>query len=1493
MRGGVIRSDDYLRFLETIYGEKVEIDASRAMTTYNAISAACGRWLSRNQGRTSYENFNNAVRLSESLAFIENLSAANADFRTNSLPIQLAAMRALGNSKDLADKRMVVPNFNETTYLDGIPSEAKFEAYRDKFTPRDQAVAGSHARKVRDGMPEYDEAFAVLGSYRRELSEVGQVREDTVFMRSDLVEVLDALAARDADGRAVILLDSPENGNTEELEEFEAFRHILARNYAIEGTADVDGAVHSGLMARPAQRIFVVGRRRPATLEMAPEPALRLRSVRDLGQLWTWTSEVIANRRKVSDFYETRGSEDLDGDEENRQENRFQTPYHSASRVGTATTMIPCNLEGATREALERVQKIHPDIDRWVANEIAMSVEQLAEVFSPEQVDAMALQFFSLDNGNAFLLADDTGIGKGRVLAGVMRRSALQGKKVLFLTEKAMNLSDIWRDIGHIGATDDFAPFILNSNVKIIDEADGEVVLQSGRANEIQEAIQHGWPEGCNLVLATFGQFNRPAEVSAKSAWLRNIACDDVILVADEAHNATSTTSNTADNLNYAKDRCFGPVYASATFAKNAKNMGFFSKLFPGGMSNEELIKIISRGGEAMQEIVSAMLAKDGSFVRREHDLSKVTFETEVDDVNHDRNREYTDILAEILSEIGSMSGEFNNLIANFNNVHREQADARQAEIAQAHDQAVAEAEENGGARPRAPRRIRPLKMQMLHFGSPLYNVARSFLAALNVDATVRKSLSALENNQKPVILVDSTLEALVNDLVDSGSLEGGRKPDFKDVLHRTLSQLISTTRKDPEGRTIKVSLTEEYPDFAPVVDRIRAMIDEMPDLNVMVIDEIRDQLAAHGYRVAEITGRKRQIVNGEVQNKPRTDRVVLKNQFNAGELDAIILNQSGATGIDLHAGSRFRDQRQRVMILLQTPGDIVKEMQAWGRVNRFDQVVGPVIWTPQSGLPAELRHAAMRNAKLRRMSANVTSNRDSGSLITGVPDLINSVGDIVCTRFGYARPDIITRLGLAEKFAENEEDNDDDNVLGGEERDTMRIANTLLARLVMLSSGEQASILEQLSAEYYAALDELDANNANPLRSRHIDGEVKVLKRTTFEGSDIDNPARSAFDDPVFLDTIEVKAPIDPLTFDQLVELVEAGHRELGRYTTSYYADMLERRRKEVFQFRLGGAEIDEVLTNAPDSPLAEKIKKYDQFVAYLRELSPGKSVTLMDEGVPTPGIITRVEVPEPSFEVVTSMYRVFVNVPGRGIKARVYHVTSLLHDFAAEIGSGITGDEYDQFEKLWDDNQGAFMFERRNVFNGNIFRAMEISIRHKLGSIGTYHDPKKDARERAIIIKKSLANEDLLIPVRVSTPEVAAELIRADHRVFTEPTSESDVGFVLERSNNGNSIILGLPKKRISKYARIYTASPTLNAYYEQALEARGNRRGVLKVEFDISYIDTVCRAAYESGLSFTAGSGARSMLNRLMKEKDEAELANNVDEHPEVVQALTAAE
>ena len=61
---------------------------------------------------------------------------------------------------------------------------------------------------------------------------------------------------------------------------------------------------------------------------------------------------------------------------------------------------------------------------------------------SIEQVDALALALHALHQGRGFIEADETGIGKGRVLAGLAQWAWRERRLVLFLTEKPNLFSD-------------------------------------------------------------------------------------------------------------------------------------------------------------------------------------------------------------------------------------------------------------------------------------------------------------------------------------------------------------------------------------------------------------------------------------------------------------------------------------------------------------------------------------------------------------------------------------------------------------------------------------------------------------------------------------------------------------------------------------------------------------------------------------------------------------------------------------------------------------------------------------------------------------------------------------------------------------------------------------------------------------------------------------------------------------------------------------------
>ena len=204
---------------------------------------------------------------------------------------------------------------------------------------------------------------------------------------------------------------------------------------------------------------------------------------------------------------------------------------------------------------------------------------------------------------------DQTGQGKGRVLAALARYAVLNNVPVVFNTEKANLFSDFWRDLKDIDSAHLFRPLILNDGEAIRNMETGKVEFRSIKPSELKSMMDGGMSladSGYNLMLSTYSQFNREAGVSKKAAWLPTAARGAMMLL-DESHVAAGD-SNTAVNMGIAIEHAGSGVYSSATFAKNAKNMRAYAKVFPASVSLESLADTLQAGGEPLQEILSLSL---------------------------------------------------------------------------------------------------------------------------------------------------------------------------------------------------------------------------------------------------------------------------------------------------------------------------------------------------------------------------------------------------------------------------------------------------------------------------------------------------------------------------------------------------------------------------------------------------------------------------------------------------------------------------------------------------------------------------------------------------------------------------------------------------------------------------------------------------------------------------------------------------------------------
>ena len=450
----------------------------------------------------------------------------------------------------------------------------------------------------------------------------------------------------------------------------------------------------------------------------------------------------------------------------------YQERYTARSGVGEASTMIPANMASAVNRALDRVEARQGcDVDTFVGRELGMSAADRATHFAPEQIDALALAFDAHDRGRGFIEADETGIGKGRVLAGVCLRAWRQGRPVIFLTEKPNLFSDFYRDLSQIGVQRDIVPLIVNADIPIKDTERGTVLRPASRAMDLRRAMAaETWPPGVNLVLATYSQLCQRG--SLKTDWLCRIAeASGAQLIVDESHNA-SGESNTAANVKRLLEASGQPpIFSSATYAKRPDNLSIYASVLPELFRHDDIGLLLRQGGAPLQEAFSQMLAEDGVLIRREHDLSHITFRTEPDTARVDRHRERADRLASILEKMAWLGGDIEAFISQENQRLNDRFDDNDA---------------NG------QRQGHRAGLQTMNFGSRLYQLNRLFMLALKVDHAIEFGAREIEAGRKPVFVVENTLETLLKEIVTQS---------FDETLAASEDATDRTPRRGRHGR--------------------------------------------------------------------------------------------------------------------------------------------------------------------------------------------------------------------------------------------------------------------------------------------------------------------------------------------------------------------------------------------------------------------------------------------------------------------------------------------------------------------------------------------------------------------------------------------------------------------------------------------------------------------------------------------------------------------
>ena len=803
----------------------------------------------------------------------------------------------------------------------------------------------------------------------------------------------------------------------------------------------------------------------------------------------------------------------------------FQVAYEPASSMQSMGTLVPKNMATAARQALADLEKRHGGIDQYVADQLGYPAAELGNYFAAEQVDALGMAISNIADGSGFIIGDQTGIGKGRVNAGIIRWAKRQGYIPVFVTMKPDLYADMVRDLADIGM-EGFNPLPTNAGLSGSDAIllpDGrELKTKSAQAHEkvLRDVMQNGMG-AYDAVFTTYDQLN---PVKGQDTFRRQFMMDiapNAVFILDESHNAGGQAS-TRKKANAADDRAQfvrkmlqssrqGTFYSSATYAKRPDVMSLYFKTDMQYAADDmgKLAEAIERGGIPMQQAVAAELTETGQYLRRERSFEGAEVQTSTVSINKDRAEKTADIMRAIMA---------------FD-------DAKEAAV-EAADKAAAKTGGSVGDNKSTGKG----GASSTNFTAVMHNVIAQSLLAQKVDAVVEAAANDVARGEKVVIALSNTMGSMIKEFAEQNGIAVGSPINFtfNDMFVRYLekSRMIAIKKAGQKKADTKRRLTDEElgPDGVQAYNNALAVIrnSDFGGLQVSVIDRMLAEFEARGIKADEITGRTERIdYTTDVPTYAKratgpSDRIRVVDEFNSGKLDVVILNQAGSTGISLHSSERFKDQRRRNMIIAQAESNIDVFMQTLGRVFRTGQVVPPTYQLIMSDLPAEKRPAAVLAKKMSSLNANTTASKDSDTSFKNIPDFLNKYGDRVAKQVMDENPELSKKLGSPVK-----EDGED----------AMR---KVTGRIPLLPVKEQEQLYALLESEYNDLIAQLEAMGGTGLEAKSLPLDARLLDEVEIV------PAKDVGKDTPFagaarIGTYDVKKLGKPWPSAKVKEMVQA----------------------------------------------------------------------------------------------------------------------------------------------------------------------------------------------------------------------------------------------------------------------------------------------------------------------------------------------------------------
>ncbi|MFM9424327.1 hypothetical protein RCH10_000755 [Variovorax sp. GrIS 2.14] len=1064
-------------------------------------------------------------------------------------------------------------------------------------------------------------------------------------------------------------------------------------------------------------------------------------------------------------------------------ENQFQATYVARSARKDEGVLIPVNMRDPMQDALSRLEDAVGDIDDYAARELGYkSTDELHQAFMGLQVDSVASAIYQMDKGKAVIIADQTGIGKGRQAAGIIRWALKKGYTPVFVSVKPSLFTDMHGDLADIGSHD-IAPFILNSDASIAG-ASGEKLFANkptGHKKRL-ELIRdgHGLPNGANAVFMTYSQIN--VENTQRGA-LTAIA-PNAVFILDESHNAGGE-SNTGNFMRGLLDLAKGVTYLSATYAKRPDNMPLYFKTDMGQAASDDngLMNAMAAGGLPLQTVVSNNLVKAGQMFRRERSYDGVSIASVTDTANKAHHEEMSDRTTQALRAIVTADRLFHSV---FVKAMKEQLAAEGARVL-----------DNAGNQAEA-------SVDHTEFSSVVHNFVKQMLLGMKAQAAAESAIEQLKAGKKPIIAVENTMGSFLNEYADANGIAlGGTLGDFdyRTVLSRALARTLFITEQNAQGDKVKRLIPRSQLDglTAKAYNDAEAIIDALDlDIPVSPIDHMRQALTAAGYTVAEITGRNRSVdysngaapVLSQVDPLEQKDKVRTTRLFNSGKLDALILNVAGSTGISLHASEKFTDQRPRFMIVAQPAGDINIVMQMLGRIHRTGQVALPAYSLLSADLPTEKRPTALLSKKMKGLNANTSSNTESATSIKSA-DMLNKYGDQIVGQYLAENIMLSMELGINGPMTDS-----------GPMEDVARKAT---GRLALQPIKVQTAFYEEVETQYLALIDYLNKTNQNDLEPRTFDFDAKEVKtQVLFAGEDHTTP----FGEDAIYGEYSIKAQGKPMTPVQITEAIDE-HLE-GKTGKAHAAAMLARA-QEQFQAWL---------PSVPEDQRSLVMTSRDNTASFIAEHAIGEKFRVDINGDSFNAVVTNLRTTHKTTGNPFAMSKIQVTI---AVNGALRSVTVPASQFAtiqvSNIQRGFT------IEQLFKEGP-ADQREVAKIVTGNLLAAYG-EIDGARGTIISF--TKADGTtEQGILLPKTFTFEaNTKGDHRLATPaEAVAFLHRSTHKDIERFGITTRDQVVRVTPFGGSGITISVPKSKL-KGGKYFLDQPLIAAIGDDFVTSGGQMK------------------------------------------------------------------